>query len=654
MNAADAAKPLSVLHLEDNCADREMVSRMLSRDGLVCQFHQVKTRVEFEAALREQVFDIIISDFSMPSYDGLSALAVAQKVQPKVPFVFVSGTIGEERAVETLKSGATDYVLKERLDRLGAAIRRALREAQERKAREQAEEALRSTQERLNYLLANSPAIIYALKIDGETLAPAWVSENIHLLLGYTAEEVRQPGWWAASVHPSDRETVVGGVEKLFAEGHAAHVYRVKHKQGEYRWVSDERRLVRGVDGKPIEIIGSWTDVTEHKQLEEQLLRSQKMEAIGKLAGGVAHDFNNLLTVIRGNTELLLMSEEQLASDSKDWLKQVIAASDRAAGLTRQLLLFGRKQTMQPKPLKLSEMVTDLMKMLKRIISADICIECRSDTSSDYVQADLGMMEQVLMNLVVNARDAMPKGGTLTICAEVVRLSDEECSAHPERRAGEFARLVVKDTGCGIASEHLQSIFEPFFTTKEIGKGTGLGLATVYTIVKQHRGWVEVGSVIGQGTVFAVYLPAIPTAGAQMSKAGGELKISGGNETILLVEDDESVRLLAGRVLKNLGYRVCEAISGREALEIWQKRRSEIDLLLTDLMMPDGVTGQELGKKLRLEKPGLKVIFSTGQNHDPVGEGTEFFRRTRTHFLQKPYSSRALAQLVRESLDGGN
>jgi CheY-like chemotaxis protein len=262
------------------------------------------------------------------------------------------------------------------------------------------------------------------------------------------------------------------------------------------------------------------------------------------------------------------------------------------------------------------------------------------------------MIEQILMNLIVNARDAMPNGGELFISAEAAVFDERTARQHPEARAGDFVRLSVRDTGCGMQPETLKRIFEPFFTTKESGKGTGLGLATVYGIVKQHQGWVEVTSAPGRGTAFQIYLPAISSPSVEEAGAAGEAPIRGGTETILLVEDDESVRLLVNRVLKNMGYKIYEAVSGKAALEVWQARGSEIDLLLTDIVMPDGMTGQDLAERLRPQKPGLKVILSSGHSHAATGKDTDFFRRNRSHFLQKPYSSRALAQLVRECLDG--
>src|SRR5882672_2459547 len=336
---------LRILYLEDDLVDRDLVRQTLNADGISAEFLFCLNEAQFQAGLKETKFDIILSDFSLPAFDGMAALALARKAHPDIPFIFFSGTIGDERAVETLKSGATDYVLKGQLNRLSGAIRRALREA---------------------------------------TL----IRERKHA----------------------------------------------------------EQRLLES---------------------EEKLRQAQKMEAIGQLAGGVAHDFSNLLCVIRGNTELVLMDAEQLNAEARECLKQVAAASERAASLTQQLLAFGRKQVMQSRAVNLNEVIGNLTKMLVRVIAESIRLQRNYANRSAVVQADVGMIEQVIINLVVNARDAMPKGGDLTISTERVAFDERQAMEGSERRPGEFICLSVQDTGTGIAPEHMQRLFEPFFTTKE-------------------------------------------------------------------------------------------------------------------------------------------------------------------------------------------
>jgi len=356
------------------------------------------------------------------------------------------------------------------------------------------------------------------------------------------------------------------------------------------------------------------------EQSETKLRQSQKMEAIGQLAGGVAHDFNNLLCVIRGNADLILMAPGQLNDMTVDCLKQITAASDRAANLTRQLLAFGRKQVMQTEPLNLTGVVGNLTKMLKRIIGEDIELRCAPAERLPFVQADVGMIEQVIVNMVVNARDAMPRGGQLVIATGSFHFAPEYVRTNPEAREGQFVCLSVSDTGTGIAPEDLPHIFEPFFTTKAPGKGTGLGLATAYGVVKQHQGWIEVISSVGGGSTFKVFLPAIELSAIAATPEPEQKKPKGGNETILIVEDDESVRSLTRRLLEGFGYRTWEASSGREALAQWRERAGEIDLLLTDMVMPEGVTGRELAEQMRTQRPSLKVLFISGYSPDVSGK----------------------------------
>ena len=403
-------------------------------------------------------------------------------------------------------------------------------------------------------------------------------------------------------------------------------------------------------EGKPA-VQTVMRNITERRELEQQLRQSQKMEAIGQLAGGVAHDFNNMLAVIHGNAELLLMNPSQHTAQTRDCLKQIIAASERAANLTRQLLTFSRKQVMQSRPLVLNDVIADLTKMLRRIIGEHIDLQCRYGAQLPFVQADAGMIEQVLLNLAVNARDAMPGGGQLLITTDTASFDAAYARAHPEAAAGDFVALTVSDTGTGIAPEHLPHIFEPFFTTKEVGKGTGLGLATVYGIVTQHLGRIEVSSKPGVGTAFKIFLPAIATPVSVSVAAQAEASLPRGTETILLVEDEGGVRMIFRRVLESHGYKIYEATTAEEALGFWRTRAKEIALLLTDIVMPLGVTGRDLADQLRAQEPALKVVLMSGYSADVIGKDTNFFQRTQTSFLQKPCSARALLETVRRCLD---
>jgi len=398
-------------------------------------------------------------------------------------------------------------------------------------------------------------------------------------------------------------------------------------------------------EGPPI-FIGFIRDITQHRQIEEQLRQLQKMESIGQLAAGVAHDFNNILAVIQGHMDMVLSGMVE-GNDAVESLKQVAGAARRAADLTRQLLAFSRKQPMQLQDLNLNEVVSGMTKMLGRLLGADVALQFVPAPNLPAVNGDVGMIEQVLLNLAVNARDAMPLGGHLVITTAIRTTGDTQVERNPEARSGQFVRLSVSDTGCGIAPEILPRIFEPFFTTKEIGKGTGLGLATVYGIVKQHQGWIEVESEAARG--FNVYLPAGSKAAAPPAEASPSAAVRGHGETILIAEDEPTLRRLASRVLRNLGYEVLEAGSGVEALEVWEQQGKKVDLLLTDLIMPDGLTGRELAKKLEQRESGLKVIYTSG--YTPETTETVFVFREGVNFLQKPYHPQVLAKAVRDCLD---
>ena len=390
-------------------------------------------------------------------------------------------------------------------------------------------------------------------------------------------------------------------------------------------------------------------DTTERLSLEAQLRQSQKMESVGQLAAGVAHDFNNMLTIIQGHSSSLL-TKPALPEEISDPVQAIYFAAERAASLTRQLLMFSRKNIMQPRPLDLRAIVGDMTKMLQRLIGTDISLEFRPPGELPLVLGDSGMMEQVVMNLSVNARDAMPRGGALTIGIETVRIDENYIATHPEAHVGNFVRLRVTDTGIGMDSTTLAHIFEPFFTTKEIGKGTGLGLATVYGIVKQHDGWLEVASEPNHGTTFDLFFPSgNEMAVTAQAEATLVMPVAGGTETILVVEDEPVLREMARDILKNCGYTILEASSGKNALAVWEQRTRQVDLLLTDMMMPEGVSGVDLAERLLFHQPDLKVLFTSGYTASEISP--EVIAKTRAQFLQKPYTNANLAKAVRDCLD---
>jgi signal transduction histidine kinase/ActR/RegA family two-component response regulator len=389
----------------------------------------------------------------------------------------------------------------------------------------------------------------------------------------------------------------------------------------------------------------------ERLKLEEQLRQSQKMESLGQLAAGIAHDFNNMLTIIQGHSSSLL-ARPTLPPEILDPIQAVYFAAERAAGLTRQLLMFSHKNVMQLKPLDLREVVGNMSKMLQLVLGETATLEFQPPDELPLVQGDSGMIEQIVMNLAVNAHDAMPSGGRLTISLEAVPIDAAHAELHPEARIGNFVRLRVSDTGTGMDSATRTRIFEPFFTTKDIGKGTGLGLATVYGIVRQHDGWIEVESEPGEGATFDVFFPAttqlVRTIAEKPILAG---PVAGGTETIFIVEDELVLREMARAILEDCGYRLLEAASGKEALEVWNRAGGKIDLLLTDMVMPEGVSGVELAGRLLAQQPQLKVIFTSGYTGQNVSEDL-LANFNNARFLQKPYAHDTLAKAVRDTLDG--
>ncbi len=406
---------------------------------------------------------------------------------------------------------------------------------------------------------------------------------------------------------------------------------------------------ILGVQGEISHFIAIKQDITKRKQLKERWHQAQKMEAIGKLAANIAQDFANLLTVIHGNAELVLADEGRLKDHSRRHLKQITDATERAADLTRQLLAFGRKQIIQIQPLDLNHVIGSYTKMLNRVVGEAITLRCHFAGDLPSVNADVGMIEQILINLIVNARDAMPQGGSIDITTETIHLDAAHAEIHPEARPGEYVGITISDTGTGIYPEYLPRIFEPFFTTKQPGAGAGLGLATVYGIVKQHQGWIEVSSQLGQGTSFRMFLPANPLDAARATVPRAKAVRVARQEKILLVEDDDDVRMVTRDVLEESGYHIWDAANGLEALNIWKTNASKIDLLLTDIIMPGGLNGRELADRLRQDRPALKVILMSGYSLDRMGK-----IQTHSQILPKPFSLDHLTETVRNCLDAAS
>ena len=636
---------LHVLLVEDRAVDAELVQRELRRAGIACRTRRVDTDDAFRSELRDFAPDLVLADYSIPGFGGMEALEILQREAPLVPLIVVTGSIDEETAAECIKAGAADYVLKTRLVRLGPAVRSALEVRSSRAERAAAEAALRRNEQRFRALVEHSWDAVALLGPDGSILYGSPATTRI---LGYDLAEFLRLNALEL-IHPEDRDTVVGRLTESMANpgGRVDVAARVRHKDGSWRFL--EGVFTNLLDDPSVgAIVNNYRDATERRSLEQQVIQAQKMEAVGRLAGGVAHDFNNILTAIGGYTDLLLAD---LPPDDprREDVDEIHRAADRAAALTQQLLAFSRRQVLQPKVLDLNALVTNVEKLLRRLIGEDVQLATALAADVGRVRADPGQLEQVIVNLAVNARDAMPAGGRLTLETQNVDLDAAYAAEHRTVVPGAYVVIAVSDTGTGMSADTQSHIFEPFFTTKEVGKGTGLGLATVYGIVKQSGGSIWVYSELGHGTTIKVYLPRVEEPAESLAApAIVDAASLRGTETILLVEDEPAVRGVARQVLARQGYTVLEAPDGPTALTIIGAGGPRVDLVLTDVVMP-GMSGRTLADKLRQRYPGLRVLYMSGYTDDAIVR--HGMLEPGLAYLQKPFRPDALVQRVREVLN---
>jgi PAS domain S-box-containing protein len=510
-----------------------------------------------------------------------------------------------------------------------------------------AERAYSETEAKYKMFIEQVAAVSYIAEVG---LHGKWhyVSPQVETILGYTQEEwLAQAEDWIINVFEEDHPIVEAAEDNFMRAKQFQAEYRVRRKNGGIIWVSDNAVFVPGSESHPL-MEGIIVDITERRVLEEQLQQARRMEAVGRLAGGVAHDFNNLLTIIKGYVELALNrigGQPELRGN----IQQIADAAERAVTLVRQLLAFSRKQVLKPRVLDLNDVVLNMDKMVRRLMNENIEMRTSVEKNLGAVKADPGQIEQVILNLIVNARDAMPDGGKLWIETRNVELESGMANDQASTKPGPYVMLSVGDTGVGINAETLPHIFEPFYTTKESSRGTGLGLSTVYGIVKQSGGHISVTSESGKGTTFKVYLPRVEEAAQRPQKAEWvEAATGGGGETVLLVEDEPAVRELARTVLTEQGYTVIEAQNSEDAVRLAGRHRSEIHLLLTDVIMP-GMSGRDLAKHLTALHPCLRVLYMSGYTHNVIGENGML--EEGLSFLQKPFAPQALTQRVRETLD---
>ena len=666
MDKTSLDKPPSILVVDDDIDQLALVSKLLQHAGFAVQTAN-DALTGFDLAKQIQP-DLVISDVMMPQVDGIELCNMIRAHEPlsTTPVLLVSALQKDTNTiVEGLHTGADDYL--EIPYEPAILVAKAIRLVEVSRIAEQ----LHREKECLRIAIAAARMGLWEWNIRTGKIYWSEDLERIHGLapgeFGGTLDS------FLNQIYSDDRELVQRSLARTLDEGSEHDIeYRIVWPNNEVHWVEGRGAVIRNRKGKPVQMIGLCMDVSarkhaegllqdahgelerrveertaERKHLEAQLLQSQKLEAVGQLAGGIAHDFNNLLTAIMGYSQLSLL---RLPPDDRlrPNLEEIKKASDRAATLTRQLLAFSRKQVMQPKILDLNSVIVDLERMLRRMIAEDIEMRTMLQEKLGNVRADPGQIEQVIMNLAVNARDAMPFGGKLTIETANVYLDETYAQQHLAVVPGAYVMLAVSDTGMGMDAETQQHIFEPFFTTKEVGKGTGLGLSTVYGIVKQSEGYIWVYSEPGEGTTVKIYLPRVEEGAAEYKRPVALTDLPKGNETILLVEDDEMVRRLAREVLKTSGYQVLEAASGGAARQICEQNKEVIHLLLTDVVMPE-MSGREVVNRLLPLHPEMHVLYMSGYaenaivHHGVLDEGISF--------IQKPFSPQALALKVREVLD---
>lgn len=580
---------MDILHLEDASSDAELIARVLRREWPECRIHHVATGEAYLAALTGGRFDVILSDYSMPSFDGLTALAEARTHCPQTPFLFLSGMIGEERAVDALKCGAADYIIKDRPARLVPAIQSAL-------TRRQSESRLRQQASLLDKA--------------GDAI---WATDADDRITYWNASAERMYGSSAADVIGRKlNELALGFAPDRLAEARA-EVLAKGEWRGEFRLARRGRAPVvidstwsLVAEGAHRSILAIDTDVTERKKLEAQLLRSQRLESIGTLAGGVAHDLNNVLTPIILTMDVL--AANILSPDDRRLIEKARASATHGAALVRQLLAFARGGEGERVTVELTAALAGIEPLIRQCLPPSITFSIRHADGPWPILANVTQLNQVLVNLVLNARDAMPQGGELEIATENRAVDASIAAANPGVQPGRFLCLTVSDSGTGVPRDVLDRIFDPFFTTKPFGKGTGLGLSMVAGIVKSHGGFVQVESEFGHGTSFHLYFPAIVAAEPPAREAGARAR---SGEGVLLVDDEPAVRDTLGALLQRAGYSIVPAEDAGSALRQYEDSRDRISLVITDMMLPDR-SGVEVVKALRARAPNLPIIAISG------------------------------------------
>ncbi|MCL5034889.1 MAG: response regulator [Bacteroidetes bacterium] len=644
------ASELRILHLEDDVKDAELIHTLLRRAGFFCSFRRVDTEDNFKRALAEETYDMIISDFSLPTYNGKAALEYAHKWYSDTPFIIVSGTVGEDYAIESLLNGATDYVSKAKMSRLVPAITRTVKEKEEKSRRREAEKALVQRDRRFRALIENSLEGIGIYGENGEVLYRSPVNAHILGLKEYRPEG----GNLYDDIHSDDVLRVKADIARIAQVDRAkvTVIFRNRHGDGSWRWLE---ATFSNLKSEPTigGIISNFRDITERREAEIALRQAQKMESLGTLAGGIAHDFNNILGIVMGYSSLLMERELDTEKFSQ-CVRAIQSAAERGVGLVRQLLMFARKEESEFLPLNLNDVVKEVFGLISQTFPKVISMILEADPDIPLVIGDSIQINQCILNLCVNARDAMmdradgkPAGGILKIATS---LADTEAVSRfvSDSHGKTYVAITVSDTGTGMDKGTRARVFEPFFTTKEKGKGTGIGLATVFGVMKKHGGFIDLDSVVGAGTTFVIYFPTKPNDNFETHSDVRRVSDSNrGEETILIAEDEETLKELLKDALIDKGYRVLTAKNGREALSVLSEN-GDVALVLSDLGLPE-LDGIEVLRIIKESNSGVKVILASG-----FMQPEETHRMERLHvdgFIQKPYRLNEVTKKIREILD---
>ncbi len=605
--------PLRILYLEDDPRDAELVQESLEAEGIICQVTRVETRADFIASLDQGGFGVILADYALPSFDGMSALMIAQQRWPHLPFIFVSGTLGEEVAVEALKIGATDYVRKTLLSRIVPSVQRALREARERMELSRAAEALRRSEAYLAEAQRLSRTGSFGWKVSSGEI---YWSDETYRMVG--CERSTKPTFELVyqRIHPDDRAFVQRILDCAFRDGTAVDFeHRFLMPDGSVKYVRVLAKAVRDESGN-LEYIGAAMDLTaqkgaqaEHERLQERLRQAEKMEAVGRLAGGIAHDFNGVLAGVYAYGEMLV-EETPAGSPLKRYAQNVLTAASRGRELVEQILTYSRSQNVKRAPVDIAHVVAETLELVHGSLPVGIRLGANTSESPLVVTGDATRLHQVVMNLCSNAIHAMNGGGSLHVSLEAADFSTERALSHGTLRPGRYACLAVKDSGSGIDEATLSRIFEPFFTTKKADRGTGLGLSLVYAIVTDSGGAIDVKSAPGQGSTFTVYLPHSPDTLITL-EAAAPAAHRGHGERVLLIDDEEPVLAATAEVLSRLGYEAVSFSDSHAALAAFQAAPERFDVVVTDEAMP-GLTGTGLARVLRSHRPDLPIVLVSG------------------------------------------